>query len=41
MTTPSRPSFLGLSASARLLRVIPALLVLWLAVAWAQGGTPW
>ena len=41
MTTPNRPRFLALSASARLLRVVPALLVLWLAVAWAQGGAPW
>jgi hypothetical protein len=40
MKNPRRP-FLALSAPARLRRVLPALVVLWLAVAWALGDAPW
>ena len=40
---PGRPRrFLALSAWSRLLTVLPALLLLWLAVIWALGDqTPW
>ncbi len=37
-----RPGFLALSAPARVLRVLPALVLLWLAVAWASWESgPW
>jgi len=34
-----RTSLLALSALQRVLLVVPLLLLLWLAVAWARGGT--
>jgi hypothetical protein len=34
-----RTSLLALSALQRILLVVPLVLLLWLAVAWAQGGS--
>ncbi|MEO8013442.1 hypothetical protein [Polaromonas sp.] len=39
---PRRPSVLAWPAWLRVLAVLPAVGLLWLAVAWAQmGATPW